>query len=58
MGSGGTSGMVTDNSETFRLDNLVAVVVGEACSERVNLVQCTTVRRERLYDASYTMMVH
>ena len=27
---GGTSGMVTDDSETFRLDNLESEVVGEA----------------------------
>jgi len=34
---GGTSGMVTDNSETFRLDNLESEVAGGACSKRVNL---------------------
>ena len=28
MGSGGTSGMVTDGSEIFRLDNLESVVGG------------------------------
>jgi len=27
----GTSGMVTDDSETFRLDNLECEVVGGAC---------------------------
>jgi hypothetical protein len=27
----GTSGMVTDNSEIFRLDNLESEVVGGAC---------------------------
>ena len=32
MGSGGTSGMVTDDSETFRLDNLETEVVGAACA--------------------------
>jgi hypothetical protein len=30
VGSGGKSGMVTDNSETFRLDNLESEVVGGA----------------------------
>jgi hypothetical protein len=29
VGLGGTSGMVTDDSETFRLDNLETVIVGE-----------------------------
>ena len=28
MGTGGTSGMVTDDSKTLRLDNLRSVVVG------------------------------
>jgi hypothetical protein len=50
--------MVTDDSETFRLDNLESEVVGGACSERVNMVQYTMERRERLYDASYPTMVH
>ena len=31
MGSGGTSGMVTDGSETFRLDNSESEVAGGAC---------------------------
>jgi hypothetical protein len=31
VGIGGTSGMVTDDSETFRLDNLESEVVGGAC---------------------------
>ena len=31
MGSGGTSGMVTDDSETFRLDNLESEVAEQAC---------------------------
>ena len=31
LGSAGTSGMVTDDSETFRLDNLESEVAGEAC---------------------------
>jgi hypothetical protein len=31
VGSGGTSGMVTDVSETFRLDNLEFEVVGGVC---------------------------
>ena len=31
VGSGGTSGMVTDDSETFRLDNLESEVAGRAC---------------------------
>ena len=31
MGSGGTSGMVTDDSETFRQENLESEVVGGAC---------------------------
>ena len=30
MGSGGTSGTVTDDSETFRLGNLESEVVGGA----------------------------
>jgi hypothetical protein len=36
VGSGGTFGMVTDDSETNRLDNLESEVVGGACgaSER------------------------
>ena len=28
MGNGGTSGMVTDDPETFRLDNLKSVLTG------------------------------
>ena len=31
VGSGSTSGMVTDDSETFRLDNLESEVAGRAC---------------------------
>jgi hypothetical protein len=31
VGIGGTSGMVTDDSETFILDNLESEVVGGAC---------------------------
>ena len=31
MGSGVTSGMVTDDSETFKLDDLESEVVGGAC---------------------------
>ena len=31
MGSGSTSGVVTDDSETFRLGNLETGVVGAAC---------------------------
>ena len=31
MGSGGTSAMVTDDSETYRLDKLESEVVGGAC---------------------------
>ena len=31
MGSGGRSVIVTDDSETFRLDNLESEVVGGAC---------------------------
>ena len=31
VGSEGTSWMVTDDSETFRLDNLESEVVGRAC---------------------------
>jgi len=31
VGSGGTSGMLTDDSETFRLDNMESGVVGGAC---------------------------
>ena len=31
MGSGGTSGMVNDDSETFRLDNLESEVSGGVC---------------------------
>jgi hypothetical protein len=31
VGSKGASGMVTDDSETFRLDNLESEVVGGAC---------------------------
>ena len=31
MGSGGASGMVTDDSEKFRLDNLESEVVGGTC---------------------------
>jgi hypothetical protein len=36
VGSGGTSGMVTDDSETFRLNNLESELVGGECgaSER------------------------
>jgi hypothetical protein len=30
VGGGGTSGLVTDDSETFRLDNLESEVVGGA----------------------------
>jgi hypothetical protein len=35
VGSGGTSGMVTDGWETFRLDNLECEVVGGACGVTV-----------------------
>jgi hypothetical protein len=31
VGSGGTAGMVTDDLEIFRLDNLESEVVGGAC---------------------------
>jgi len=31
VGNGGTFGVVTDDSETFRLDNLESEVVGGAC---------------------------
>ena len=31
VGNRGTSGMVTDDSETFRLGNLEDKVVGKAC---------------------------
>ena len=31
VGSGGTSGMVTDDTETFRRENLESEVVGAAC---------------------------
>ena len=31
MGSAGTSGMVTDDSETIRLDSMESEVVGGAC---------------------------
>jgi len=31
VGNGGTSGMVTDDSKTFRLDNLESEVAGGAC---------------------------
>jgi len=31
VGSGGTSGMLTDDSETFRPDNMESGVVGGAC---------------------------
>ena len=30
MGNGGTSGIVTDDSETFRLDNMESEVAGRA----------------------------
>jgi hypothetical protein len=33
VGSGGTSGMVSDDSETFRLDNMESGVVGQACGK-------------------------
>ena len=33
MGSGGTSGIVTDDSEIFRLDNLESEVVGGGVSK-------------------------
>jgi hypothetical protein len=32
VGSGGTSGMITDGSETFRLDNMESEVAGGACT--------------------------
>jgi len=31
VGSGGTPGVITDDSETFRLDNVESEVVGGAC---------------------------
>jgi hypothetical protein len=31
VGNGGTSGMDTDDSKTFRLDNLESEVAGRAC---------------------------
>ena len=58
LGSEGTSGVVTDDSETFRLDTLKAEVEGGACSKRLNLVQNTMERRERLHNASYPIIVH
>ena len=33
VGSGGTSGMFSDDSETFWLDNLHSEVVGGACGD-------------------------
>ena len=33
VGSEGTSGMVTDDSEAFRLDNLESEVVGRTCAD-------------------------
>ena len=33
VGSGGTSGMITDDSETFWLDNLESEVVRGACGD-------------------------
>ena len=38
MGSGGTSGMVTDESEIFRLDNLESEVVGGACGRLIFII--------------------
>ena len=32
MGNGGTSGIVTDDSETFRLDNMEFEIVGGTCA--------------------------
>ena len=40
MGSGGRSGVVTDDSETFRLDNLETEVVGAACTGRPHYIRC------------------
>ena len=37
VGSGGTSGMVTDDSETFRLDRLEYETVGGACATYTHL---------------------
>jgi hypothetical protein len=33
VGSGGTFGMVTEGSGTFRLDNMESGVAGEACGD-------------------------
>jgi hypothetical protein len=33
VGIGGTSGMVTDDSETFRPDNMESRVIGGACGK-------------------------
>ena len=43
MGSGRTSGMVTDDSETFRLDNLESEVVGGPCSNRLSTCDVRTI---------------
>ena len=58
MGSGGASVVVIDDSETFGLDNLKVEVAGAACCKRVNLVQNTMERRERLHKASHPVTVH
>ena len=61
VGIGGTSGMVTDDSETFRLDNLESGVVGGTCvapdrggisknGSKVNLFECVSAEsRARTY---------
>ena len=39
MGSGGTFWMVTDDSETFRTDNLESEIAGGACATYIYLSQ-------------------
>ena len=50
MGSGGTSGVVTDDSETFRLGNLESEVVGE--TSIFTLTQLTFWRRNYFFNFS------
>jgi hypothetical protein len=54
VGSGGNSGMVTYDSETFRLDNLESEVVVGECGARV-LIQWA---RRRPITASARMSTH
>ena len=54
VGSGGASGLVTDDSESFRLDNMEFEVVGGA---RTGRPQCITCCRNTVLDTLESKVV-